>query len=93
MVANRWVKVDATIVECFRAWEEPLRSAHPRFEIVADIKNEAGEVERVSSQQTLNARTHHWRQPILVESCPRDGIPSIGPSAWSWGVILGTTRG
>jgi hypothetical protein len=51
MAGTRWIKVDATIVECFRAWEEPLRSAHPRFEIVADITTPSGDVERVSSQQ------------------------------------------
>jgi hypothetical protein len=63
MSGSRWIKVDATIVECFRAWGEPPRSAHPWYEIVADIKTAAGEVERVSSQQRLNSRIHHWRPP------------------------------
>jgi hypothetical protein len=63
MEGTRWIEVDATIVECFRAWQEPLRSAHPWFEIVADIRTPAGEVQTVSSQQKLNTRTHHWRPP------------------------------
>jgi hypothetical protein len=71
MARTRWIKVDATIVECFRAWEEPLRNAHPRFEIVADIKTPTGEVERVSSQQKLNTRTHRWRAPD-----PGDVVPA-----------------
>jgi hypothetical protein len=70
MPGNRWIKVDATIVECFRAWDEPPRSPHPRFEIVADIRTQAGEVERVSGQQTLNTRTHHWRPPDPGEIVP-----------------------
>jgi hypothetical protein len=71
MVGTRWVRVEATIVECFRAWEEPASSGHPRFEVVADIKTEAGEVQRVSSQQTLNTRRHHWRPPD-----PGDIVPA-----------------
>ena len=63
MSATRWIKVDATILECFRAWEESWRTSHPWFEIVADIKTPAGEVERVSSRQKLNTFTHHWRAP------------------------------
>jgi hypothetical protein len=63
LVGTRWVKVEATIVECFRAWEEPVRSAHAWFEIVADVKISTGEVQRVTSQQKLNTRTHHWRPP------------------------------
>jgi hypothetical protein len=63
MTGARWIKVDATIVECFRAWGEPWRAAHPRFEIVADIKTATGSIERVSSQQRLNTFTHHWRAP------------------------------
>jgi hypothetical protein len=59
----RWTRVDATIVECFRAWEEPPGSVHPWFEVVADIKTSAGGVERVSCQQKLSTRTHHWRAP------------------------------
>lgn len=63
MPGGRWIKVDATIVECFRAWEEPVTSAHPWCEIVADIKTSTGEVERVTSRQKLNTNTHHWRAP------------------------------
>jgi hypothetical protein len=70
MRGTRWTKVDATIVECFRAWEEPPEAAYPLFEIVADIKTPAGEVERVSSQQKLNTRTHHWRAPEPGEVVP-----------------------
>ena len=63
MPGSRWIKVDATIVECFRAWEESPRARHPLFEIVADITTPSGEVERVSSQQRLNTFIHHWRPP------------------------------
>ena len=63
MNSARWIKVDATIVECFRAWGEPWRAAHPWFEIVADIEPEPGAVERVSSRQRLNTHTHDWRAP------------------------------
>jgi hypothetical protein len=63
MPGTRWIKVDATIVECFRAWEEPPRGAHPWFEIVADIKTPTGTVERVTSRQKLNTITNHWRAP------------------------------
>ena len=59
MPGTRWIKVDATIVECFRAWGSP-EARHPVFEIVADIKTPSGQVERVSSQQKLNTLTHHW---------------------------------
>lgn len=77
MWGTRWIKVEATIVECFRAWGEPLRSAHPWFEIVADIKTmPAGEVERVSSQQKLNTRTHHWRAPDPGEVVPARWDPA-----------------
>ena len=70
MRGTGWIKVEARIVECFRAWGEPPRSPHPWYEIVADIKNPAGEVERVSSQQKLNTRTHHWRPPDPGEVVP-----------------------
>jgi hypothetical protein len=63
MPGTRWVKVEVTIVECFRAWEESLGAAHPWFEIVADIKTPTGTVERVTSRQKLNTFTHHWRAP------------------------------
>jgi hypothetical protein len=63
MRRTRWIKVEATIVECFRAWEEPATSSHPSFQIIADIKTANGEVQRVSSQQRLDTRTHHWRAP------------------------------
>ena len=71
MPGTRWSKVDATIVECFRAWEEPRETARPWFEIVADIKTPAGEVERVSSKQKLSTLTHHWRAPD-----PGDVVPA-----------------
>ena len=63
MPGTRWIKVDATVVECFRAWEEPPGAAHPWFEIVADIRTPTGTVERVTSRQKLNTVTHHWRAP------------------------------
>lgn len=63
MPDTRWIKVDATIVECFRAWEEPPEARHPLFEIIADIKTPSGQVERVSSQQRLHTLTHRWRPP------------------------------
>jgi hypothetical protein len=63
MPGSRWIKVDATIVECFRAWDEPRTAAHPWFEIVADIKTPTGTVERVTSRQKLNTVTHHWQAP------------------------------
>ena len=71
MPGTRWIKVDATIVECFRAWEEPPTASRPWFEIVADIRTPAGDVERVSSQQKLNTRVHHWRAPN-----PGDVVPA-----------------
>ncbi len=63
MPGPRWINVDATIVECFRAWGESPNTPHPLFEIVADIKTRSGEVERVSSQQKLSTLTHRWRAP------------------------------
>ena len=63
MPRTRWIKVDATIVECFRAWGEPPETPHPLFEIVAEIKTPSGQVERVSSQQKLHTLTHRWRPP------------------------------
>ena len=63
MPGTRWIKVKATIVECFPAWGERPAAAHPWFEIVADIKTPNGTVERVTSRQKLNTVTHHWREP------------------------------
>jgi hypothetical protein len=63
MPGTRWIKVDATIVECFRAWGEPWTAAHPRFEIVVDIERPGAGVERVTAQQKLSSRTHRWRAP------------------------------
>ena len=60
MPGTRWTKVDATIVECFRAWGESAETRHPMFEIVADINTPSGQVERVTSQQRLNTLTRHW---------------------------------
>jgi hypothetical protein len=60
---TRWIRVDATIVECFRAWGESPEARHPLFEVVADINPSSGQVERVSSQQKLHTRTHNWRPP------------------------------
>lgn len=48
-----------------------MNAVHPWFEIVADIKTSTGEVERVTSQQKLNSRTHHWRPPD-----PGDVVPA-----------------
>ena len=70
-MGTRWIKVDAKIIECFRAWEEPAAAAHPWFEIVAEIKTAAGEVERVEARQRLYTRTHHWRAPD-----PGDVVPA-----------------
>jgi hypothetical protein len=69
---TRWIKVDATIVECFREWQEPARAAHPWFEIVADIKTATGAVERVTSRQRLHTLTHRWRAPD-----PGDVVPAL----------------
>jgi hypothetical protein len=63
MPRTRWIKLDATIVGCFRAWGEPPEASHPLFEIVADIKTPSGKVERVSSRQRLRTLTHRWRPP------------------------------
>lgn len=71
MPGTRWIKVDVTIVECFRAWEEKLTAAHPWFEVIADIKSPDGRTERVTCQQKLNSRTHHWRPPD-----PGDLVPA-----------------
>ena len=70
MSGRRWIKVDATIVECFRAWGEPWQAAHPWFEIVADIKTASGNMERVNSRQKLSTYTHHWRAPDPGETVP-----------------------
>jgi hypothetical protein len=78
MPGARWIKVDATIVECFRAWDERPGNIHPRFEIVADITTPAGAVERVSSQQKLNTRTHHWRAPEPGDVVPAKWDPTRG---------------
>ena len=76
MPGTRWIKVEATIVECFRAWGEPPRGANPLYEIVADIKSPAGEVEHVSSQQRLRTRTHRWRPPDPGEVVPAQWDPA-----------------
>jgi hypothetical protein len=61
---SRWIKVDARIVECFRAWGEAPGSVNPLYEIVVDIKTPAGTTERVSTlQQRLISHTHRWRPP------------------------------
>jgi hypothetical protein len=70
-LGTRWIKVDAKIIECFRAWEEPAGAAHPWFEIVADIRIPTGEVERVDARQRLYTRTRHWRTPD-----PGDVVPA-----------------
>lgn len=63
MPGTRWITVDATIVECFRAWGEPLTTPRPWFEVVADIETGADGAERVTFHQRLNTLTHHWRSP------------------------------
>jgi hypothetical protein len=70
MTGTRWIKVDAKIVECFRAWGEPCQATHPWVEIVADISTGAGNVERVTFRQKLNTYTHHWRSPDPGEIVP-----------------------
>jgi hypothetical protein len=75
MTGTRWIKVDATIVECFRAWGEPWRAAHPWFEIVADLKTAAGPVERITWQQRLDTYTHHWRAPDPGDIVPANWDP------------------
>jgi hypothetical protein len=70
-VHNRWTKIDARIVECFRAWDEPLGAAHPWFEIVADIETSPGKVERVGARQKLSTHIHHWHAPD-----PGDVVPA-----------------
>ena len=71
MLGTRWIKVEARIIECFRAWGEPPRSANPLYEIVADIKPPDGERQHVSSRQRLKTRTHRWRAPD-----PGDVVPA-----------------
>ena len=63
MPGTRWIKVDATIVECFRAWDESSETRLPLFEIAANIKTPTGQVERVTSEQKLHTLTHHRRPP------------------------------
>jgi hypothetical protein len=70
-LGTRWIKVDAKIVECFRAWEEPAGAAHPWFAIVADITTPGGQIDRVEARQRLYTRTHHWRAPD-----PGDVVPA-----------------
>ena len=81
MTGTRWIKVDATIVECFRAWGEPRQAAHPWFEIVADLTTPAGAVERISWQQRLETYTHHWGPPD-----PGDIVPA------NWDSVHGRLR-
>jgi hypothetical protein len=76
MMGTRWIKVDARVVECFRAWEEPWTASHPAFEIVADIRTPEGTTERLAFQQTLNTRTHHWRPPDPGEVVPAKWDPA-----------------
>jgi hypothetical protein len=57
------IRVEATIVECYRAFDEAPRAVHPWFEIVAEIETPTGDVERVTARQRLYTRTHHWRPP------------------------------
>lgn len=76
MSRTSWIAIDATIVECYRAWGEPLQAAHPWFEIVADIKTEGGNVERVSSRQRLDTYTHHWRAPDPGQVVPARWDPT-----------------
>jgi hypothetical protein len=76
MPGTPWIKLEATIVECFRAWEEPPEARHPWLEIVADIKTPSGQVERVSSRQKLHTHTHNWRPPE-----PGDVVPASWDSA------------
>ncbi len=63
MPGSRWILIEATIIECFRAWEEPWTATNPLFEIVAEVKIPGRGVERVTAQQKLNRRTHRWRAP------------------------------
>ncbi len=76
MSGRRWIAIDATIVECYRAWGESWRAAHPWFEIVADIETKRGNVERVSSRQRLDTYTHHWRAPDPGEVVPAKWDPA-----------------
>ena len=75
MRGNHWISVEATIVECFRAWGESWRAPHPWFEIVADIKTPAGVVERVQARQRLDTYGHHWRAPDPGEVVPASWDP------------------
>jgi hypothetical protein len=70
-----WIRVEATIVECFRAWGEPSGAAHPNFEIVADIRTAVDKVERVSSHERLHTATHRWRAPDPGEIVPAQWDP------------------
>lgn len=63
MPGTRWIKVDATIVECSRQWGESPKTRDQLFEIVADIRLPSSQVVRVSSQQKLRTVTHRWRPP------------------------------
>jgi hypothetical protein len=78
MPGARWIKVEATIVECFRAFGERPGNTQPWFEIVADVTTRDGAVERVSSQQKLNTRTHHWRAPDPGDVVPAKWDPAQG---------------
>jgi hypothetical protein len=70
------IRVDATIVECFRAWGESWRAPHPWFEIVADVKTPAGEVERITARQKLHTRGHRWRAPDPGDVVPASWDPT-----------------
>ncbi len=76
MPGTRWIKVEARIVECFRAWGEPARSDNPLYEIVADITSPSGQVQRVSAQQRLKTRTHRWRAPDPADVVPAHWDPA-----------------
>jgi hypothetical protein len=63
MARAGWIKVEARIIECFRAWDEPPRKPHPWYEIVADIRTPSGDVQRVTSHQKLSGLRYRWRAP------------------------------
>jgi hypothetical protein len=69
MPSTRWIKAEATIVECFRAYGERPANTYPSLEIVADMK-----VAGIS-----NASAHSRRRPpvpvVGARPIPSEVVP------------------
>jgi hypothetical protein len=92
MPGTRWIKVDATIVECFRAWEESRGAAQPWFEIVADIKTRPGQWNGSPRDRSWTLSPTVGARRIPVMSCRRNGTPRVASYGSTYAAMPGTTR-